>query len=84
MKRGDVVKNIIPLDLLGVQDRCKVIKLLSKGVLRRRLLDLGVIEGTEIEVLGRSPSGDPTAYIIRGAVIALRSEVSSTILIEKI
>ncbi|MGO1469518.1 MAG: FeoA family protein [Tissierella sp.] len=78
------MKDIISLNLLEVQKKCKVIKLLSKGVLRRRLLDLGVIEGTEIEVLGQSPSGDPTAYLIRGAVIALRTEVSSTILVEKV
>lgn len=77
------MKNITSLNLLEVQNKCKVIKLLSKGVLRRRLLDLGIIEGTEIEALGRSPSGDPTAYLIRGAVIALRTEVSSTILVEK-
>lgn len=78
------MENIIPLSSLGIYDKCNVKKLLSKGVLRRRLLDLGVIEGTKIEVLARSPSGDPTAYLIRGAVIALRVEITSTILVEKI
>lgn len=74
----------VPLSLLEISDKCKVKKLLSKGVLRRRLLDLGVIDGTEIEVLAKSPSGDPKAYLIRGAVIALREEISSTILVEKV
>ena len=46
--------------------------LLSQGGMRRRLMDVGLIEHTEVECLGRSPGGDPAAYLIRGAVIALR------------
>lgn len=39
----------------------------------RRLKDLGLIRGTRVTCLYRSPAGDPVAYRIRGAVIALRS-----------
>ncbi|MBP3312190.1 MAG: ferrous iron transport protein A [Butyricicoccus sp.] len=46
------------------------------GAIRQRLLDLGLIEGTHVQCLGRSPAGDPTAYLIRGAVIALRGSDS--------
>lgn len=53
----------------------------STGSMRRRLLDIGLIENTDVECLGRSPSGDPSAYLIRGAVIAIRSEDSKNILI---
>jgi DtxR family Mn-dependent transcriptional regulator len=42
------------------------------GAQRRRLLDLGVVPGTEIEAEFQSASGDPVAYRIRGALIALR------------
>jgi ferrous iron transport protein A len=59
----------------------KVKSLLSTGSIRRRLQDIGLIEGTEVECLQKSPAGDPTAYLIRGAVIALRSEDSSNILV---
>ena len=52
----------------------EVINIKAEGELRRRFLDLGIIEGTNIEVLYRSPFGDPTAYLIRGAVIAIRDE----------
>jgi Fe2+ transport system protein FeoA len=45
---------------------------LSRGTERRRLLDLGIIPGTEIGVEMENPSGNPTAYRIRGTVIALR------------
>lgn len=55
--------------------------LLSTGSMRRRLLDIGLIENTVVECLGRSPGGDPSAYLIRGAVIAIRSEDCKNILI---
>lgn len=55
--------------------------LLSTGSIRRRLLDIGLIENTQVECLGRSPGGDPCAFLIRGAVIAIRSEDCQNILI---
>lgn len=59
----------------------RVRALLSTGSIRRRLLDIGLVENTEIECLGRSPCGDPSAFLIRGAVIAIRSEDCGNILI---
>lgn len=59
----------------------KIKELLSIGSIRRRLLDIGMIENTEVECLGRSPGGDPSAFLIRGAVIAIRSEDCINILI---
>ena len=49
-------------------------KLRSTGSMRRRLLDIGLVENTDVECLGKSPGGDPRAFLNRGAVIALRSE----------
>ena len=62
--------------------RATVCALQSTGSMRRRLLDIGLIANTEIECLGRSPGGDPSAFLIRGAVIALRSEDCADILID--
>lgn len=56
--------------------------LASEGVIRRRMLDLGLIPDTVVEAVQRSPSGDPTAYFIRGALMALRSEEAGKILVE--
>ena len=44
----------------------------TQGAMRRRLQDIGLISGTRVECVGVSPLGDPAAYLIRGAVIALR------------
>ena len=62
--------------------KCKVFSILSTGNDRRRMLDLGIINNTNIEVLQKSPYGDPTAYFIRGAVIALRDEDAKKIIVK--
>jgi Fe2+ transport system protein FeoA len=49
-----------------------VTDLTSTGGQRRRMMDLGILPGTRIEVELISPLGDPVAYRVRGAVIALR------------
>ncbi len=54
-----------------------------RGAQRRRLLDLGVVPGTRITSELRGPSGDPTAYRIRGALIALRQEQAAQIYVQK-
>jgi ferrous iron transport protein A len=70
------------LNQLSIGEKAKVDALAATGSMRRRLLDIGLIENTEIECIGRSPSGDPSAYLIRGAVIAIRSEDCADILIK--
>ncbi|MEA4973434.1 MAG: FeoA family protein [Candidatus Metalachnospira sp.] len=70
------------LNHLSVGEKAKVDALEATGSMRRRLLDIGLIENTEIECIGRSPSGDPSAFLIRGAVIAIRSEDCADILIK--
>lgn len=67
---------------LKVGQRATVCALMSTGGIRRRLLDIGLINGTSVECLGRSPAGDPAAYLIRGAVIAIRDCDSADILIQ--
>ena len=75
-------QNVSLLNCLPVGQKARVDKLLSKGHERRRMLDLGLISGTIVEAVQRSPSGDPTAYSIRGAVIALRDEDAGKITIK--
>ncbi len=61
---------------------CAVVRFLkTAGSMRRRLLDIGLVKDTKIECIGRSPGGDPTAFLIRGAVIAIRSEDCKNIIV---
>ena len=46
----------------------------APGPMGRRLLDIGFTEGTRVQCLYAAPSREPRAYLVRGAVIALRRE----------
>ncbi len=54
-----------------------------RGRQRRRLMDLGILPGTVIEARMRSASGDPTAYGVRGTLVALRKEQAEMIHISR-
>ncbi|MCA9520008.1 MAG: FeoA domain-containing protein [Myxococcales bacterium] len=71
---------------LAEGERARVTRISSRvrGIERRRLFDLGFIPGTEVRVEMRSASGDPTAFWVRGALIALRREQADLIRIERI
>ncbi|MGN0172015.1 MAG: ferrous iron transport protein A [Acutalibacteraceae bacterium] len=72
---------LIPLPLIPTGQQACVRHIGLTGSLYRRLLDLGLIEGTVVTPLQISPSGDPTAYFIRGTVIALRRRDACHILV---
>jgi DtxR family Mn-dependent transcriptional regulator len=55
-----------------------------RGPERRRLLDLGLVAGTDVRAEMVSPSGDPKAYRIRGALIALRREQADYVQVRKV
>jgi ferrous iron transport protein A len=76
---GHVNPGQITLDQLPMNFTATVIGLDNRGLERRRMMDLGILPGTRIAVEMKNPLGDPTAYRIRGAVIALRREQAQTI-----
>lgn len=71
----------IHLDELPLETTGTVDTLNCNGAIRRRLLDLGIVKGTKIFPVLKSPSGDPTAFLIRGSVIALRQEDANFIFV---
>ncbi|MFW2487876.1 FeoA family protein [Clostridium chromiireducens] len=70
---------MLNLNNISVGNFAKVENLSATGMLRERLLALGLTKGAKIEVIRKGPSGDPTVYDIRGAMIALRNEEASLI-----
>lgn len=60
------------LDRVPFRGAATVLSLGCEGMERRRMLDLGLVPGTRVEVALRNPLGDPTGYRVRGAVVALR------------
>lgn len=59
----------------------QVIRIEAEDGMRRRLMDIGLVEGTRVTCIQRAPSGDPVAYGIRGAVIALRRADAAGVLL---
>lgn len=72
----------VPLSTLKPGEKSNVVHLDVKGLLRRRILDLGIVPGTLLTCIGKAPAGDPIAYLVRDTVIALRSEDASLIYID--
>ncbi|MBR5222983.1 MAG: ferrous iron transport protein A [Clostridia bacterium] len=69
---------------LKIGEKCRVDKILIYDSLRRRLIDLGLTPDTLVECVGQSPLGDPKAFLIKGAVIALRYEVCKSIRVTEV
>lgn len=57
-------------------------KVIAKGSIKRRLLDIGLTPGTKVECVLENPGKNLIAYMIRGALIAIRDEDVKNILIE--
>lgn len=71
----------MPLRLLPLGATGRVAGLGVDGLIRRRLLDLGFVPGTLVSAVRRSPLGDPTAYSVRGTVVAIRAQDAGQILV---
>jgi ferrous iron transport protein A len=70
---------MLKLSSISVGNHVSVEELLAAGPLRERMLALGLTKGAVVEVVRKGPSGDPTVYDIRGAMIALRKEEAALI-----
>lgn len=73
----------IKLSEVPIGATVKIDELLCKGLTRRRMLDLGIIPGGVVTVTRQSPLGDPRAYAIKGAEIALREDEACQIIVIK-
>ena len=72
------------LNEVECQTTVKVTKLTSTVLLRERLLALGITTGALIDVIKKGPKNNLTVYNIRGAMIALREEEGSLIMVKPI
>jgi len=61
-----------------------VCKLENEESMKKRLQDIGIICGTKVKCVQESPLGDPKAFLIRGAVVAIRKKDLIKIKVESI
>lgn len=70
------------LDEVSVGDACTVTGIGDTGELRRRIMDMGITEGAQIQVHKRAPLGDPIDLIVRGYHLSLRKADAAGIMVE--
>ncbi len=71
-----------PLKELKPKERGRVVKVAGKGSVHRRLLDMGLVTGAEVEVERVAPLGDPMQVKIKGYHLTLRKEEAANIWVE--
>jgi len=62
--------------------KTKVIKITGSGSIRRRIMDMGLVVGSEIEMERYAPLGDPVEIKIKGYHLSLRKDEAESIIIE--
>jgi len=70
------------LSELKPRELAKVKKIQGEGTLNKRLLDMGIIKGTKIEVIKVAPLGDPIDIKVKGYHLSLRKEEAAQISVE--
>jgi ferrous iron transport protein A len=70
------------LDQLTTGQRAKVMGIGGEGPVRRRIMDMGVVKGVEVEMVKASPLGDPVEYRVRGYSLSLRKSEAQLIEVE--
>jgi ferrous iron transport protein A len=70
------------LNQLKPGERATIVKVGGEGLARRRILDMGVVTGAEIEVVRVAPLGDPVEFLIKGYNLSLRKSEAQQIQVE--
>ena len=70
------------LNKLNINETATITSLEFTGIMRKRLLDLGIAPNTKITALYKSPFGSPTAYFIKGSTIAIRDSDAEKIIVQ--
>jgi ferrous iron transport protein A len=73
--------SMISLSDLPIGKSAIVNSITAEGLTRRRMMDLGLTPGTRVECIRVSPTGDPKAFKIRGAILAFREEEGRKVLV---
>ncbi len=70
------------LNQLKPGERATIVKVGGEGAVRRRILDMGVVSGADIEVVRVAPLGDPVEFLIKGYNLSLRKSEAQNIQVE--
>lgn len=69
------------LDTLPIGSRARIVDIAGNDAVAVRLMEMGLIEGEEIESLGAAPLGDPIEFLVRGYRLSLRGTEARRVVI---
>jgi len=67
---------------MKVGEKGKATRVEGTGALRRRLMDMGIVRGAEIQMVRNAPLGDPVEFLLRGYNLTLRREEAMNVWLE--
>ncbi len=75
---------MVTLDALREGDCARIVDVLGDDAISVRLMEMGLVEGTEVELIGFAPLGDPIEFRIRGLRLSLRSTEARRVQVEPV
>jgi len=63
-------------------ERAVIVRVAVSGYVRKRLLDMGLVKGTEVVMLREAPLGDPIEFELKGYNLSLRKREAERIFVE--
>lgn len=76
------MSSLLGLNEVKINSKVKVVEIAPQSKVRRRIMDLGIVKGTQILVQGKAPMGDPIEIQIRGYNLSLRKNEARDIIVE--
>jgi ferrous iron transport protein A len=71
------------LDTLEKDDRATIVDVTGDDGIATRLMEMGLIDGEEIHLVGFAPLGDPIEFEVRGYRISLRATEARRVVVQK-
>lgn len=78
------MKKTVGMDELPDNSIGKIVNINLDGEIKKKLMAMGMVKGTEFKIDGRAPLGDPLKINVRGYYLTLRKSEAKNILVEKL
>ena len=69
---------------LKVGDTARVVKLYGEGAVKRRIMDMGLTKGVDVQIRKVAPLGDPIEVTVRGYELSIRKGEAEIIEVETV
>jgi Fe2+ transport system protein FeoA len=83
MKREESGMKNLTLDTLKPGERCTISEFCGEACDTHCLMEMGLLEGTPVEIVKYAPFGDPMEICFRGYHLSIRKDVARSIMVNK-